>query len=137
MGGGLEAEGDIRAQGDSYLLSPAQAASQLAGDPGLLKPAAPCPHQANPRGFRGAPRGASQAQHRLWEVGRAARGVRREVGDGKQGIWKGDLARDRTSEPKPLSLGPSLVPKNPSGCGPVGRQATSGDLNGFANFPDS
>ena len=42
-----------------------------------------------------------------------------------------------TSDAQPLSLGPSLVPKNLSGSRPVGRQATSRDLNGFANFPDS
>ena len=42
-----------------------------------------------------------------------------------------------TSDAQPLSLGPSLVPKNLSGSRPVGHQATSRDLNGFANFPDS
>lgn len=50
---------------------------------------------------------------------------------------KGTEQETRDLKAIALSLGLSLVPKNPSGSRPVGRQATSGDLDGFANFPDS
>lgn len=50
---------------------------------------------------------------------------------------KGTEQETRDLKAIALSRGPSLVPKNPSGSRPVGRQATSGDLDGFANFPDS
>lgn len=42
--------GDISAGGTRFFLSPAQSASGEGG-PSLLNPAAPCPHQTNPRGF--------------------------------------------------------------------------------------
>lgn len=71
--------------------------------------------------------------------------MRGELGDGSGDVSMypaGYIEREPsrglgTSDAQRLSLGPSLVPKNLPGFTPVGRQATSRDLNGFANFPDS
>lgn len=79
--------GDIGAGGTSFFLSPAQAASGE-GAPGLINPAAPYPHQINPRGFWVLSGGL---QSTVVPEGV----VRRKLGDGKQGTWEGDIVGDR------------------------------------------
>lgn len=108
----------------------------------------PLPSSNKSQGFLAVRRGgeASKAKPCLWGAARkAGRSMRGELGDGSGDVFmyparyiERESSRGLgTSDPQPLSLGPSLVPKNLSGFRPVGRQATSRDLNGFANFPDS
>lgn len=100
-------------------------------------PLPPCPHQTNPRGFW-VLSGDLQSPAAPVGDGESGEGHQKEIGRWQAGhTERGPSRRQGTSEPWPPSLGPSLVPKNLSGSRPVGRQATSGDLNGFANFPDS
>lgn len=71
-------------------------------------------------------------------VGEGGEGLERVIKRWQAGYMeRGPSKRQGNLEPWTLSLGPSLVPKNLSGSRPAGSQATSGDLNGFANFPDS
>lgn len=128
--------GNIRDGGTSFLLSPALAAS--GGE--WPRPPQSCypPTSSNkPQKFLGAMlSGGLQSTAAPVGSGDCGEGSEKEIGRWQAGHTERGPSRG-TGDLKAIALSPSLVPKNLFGFRPVGRQATSGDLNGFANFPDS